>query len=460
MSQTCNFGPLANSLIRDRLICGILDKHLRERMLRNEELTLDKALTMGRIAENTASQLKSLKVVDSTIEINQNTTNQSDSQEVDCVKRKPSNSITKIIRNCYFCKRDHPRRKCPAYGQQCHDCNKNNHYGGSKACKINRRDVNTINSAESTTWDESFFIGHVQKTGNENKWTVNMELNGKSLSFFIDSGALANILPEKHYHSFNPRPKLNKTNVKLLSYTGKIETLGCISLNIHYNSKVYNLPFYIVRDAGRSLLGLDSSLELGLIKRIYDIEYIDHNRVQKLLVQFKDLFHGIGRLPGEYHITTKKGLPRIAHASRRFPRPLITELKAELDRMVEAKVIIPVKQPILVCSSMVVVEKPQTGELRICLDARELNQYILRENCQIPTKEEIQAEIKDAKVFSKIDASAAFWHLKLDEICSSLCTFNTPFGRFKYLVMPYGIKSVSEIFHRELRQLFEDEGSY
>ena len=80
LSQACNFGPLADSLFRDRLICGILDEHLRERMLRNEELTLDKAVTMGRIAENTASQLKSLKVVDSTIEINQNTTNQSDSQ--------------------------------------------------------------------------------------------------------------------------------------------------------------------------------------------------------------------------------------------------------------------------------------------------------------------------------------------------------------------------------------------
>ena len=254
----------------------------------------------------------------------------------------------------------------------------------------------------------------------------------------------------------NPRPKLNKSNVKLLSYTGKIETLGCIPLIIHYNSKVYNLPFYVVRYTGRSLLGLESSLEFGLTKRIYDIECLDHNRVQNLLVQCKDLFHGIGRLPGEYHITTRKGLPRITHASRRFPRPLITKLKAELDRMVEAKVIIPVEQSTLVYSSMLVVEKPQTGELRICLDAPELNQYILREKCQIPTREEIQAEIKDAKVFSKVDASAAFWHLKLDEVSSNLCTFNTPFGRFNYLVLPYGIKSASEIFHRELRQLFED----
>ena len=89
------------------------------------------------------------------------------------------------------------------------------------------------------------------------------------------------------------------------------------------------------------------------------------------------------------------------------------------------------------------------------LDAPELNNHILRENTQIPTKEEVHSKFVGAKVFSKIDASAAFWRLKLDKENSDLCTFNTPYGRYKYLVMPYGIKSASEIFHRELRNLFE-----
>ena len=79
------------------------------------------------------------------------------------------------------------------------------------------------------------------------------------------------------------------------------------------------------------------------------------------------------------------------------------------------------------------------------LDAPELNNHILRENTQIPTKEEVHSKFVGAKVFSKIDASAAFWRLKLDKENSDLCTFNTP----------YGIKSASEIFHRELRNLFE-----
>ena len=109
------------------------------------------------------------------------------------------------------------------------------------------------------------------------------------------------------------------------------------------------------------------------------------------------------------------------------------------------------------CSSIVVVRKPDTGALRICLDAPELNDHILRENTQIPTKEEAQSLFRDARFFSKIDASSAFWHLRLDEESSYLTTFNTPFGRYRFLVMPYGIKSASEIFHRELSRLFERE---
>ena len=60
--------------------------------------------------------------------------------------------------------------------------------------------------------------------------------------------------------------------------------------------------------------------------------------VQNLLVKYKDL----------YHITLGQGQPRIAHASIRFPRPLISKLKAELDKMAETEVITPLKEPTLV----------------------------------------------------------------------------------------------------------------
>ena len=61
-----------------------------------------------------------------------------------------------------------------------------------------------------------------------------------------------------------------------------------------------------------------------------------------------------------------------------------------------------------------------------------------------------------AKVFSKLDAISGYWQLKLDEESSKLCTFNTPFGRYRFLHVPFGIVSASEIFQRVMSQMVED----
>ena len=44
----------------------------------------------------------------------------------------------------------------------------------------------------------------------------------------------------------------------------------------------------------------------------------------------------------------------------------------------------------------------------------------------------------------------------MDEASSKLTTFNTPYGRYKYLRMPMEISSAPEIFQRRISQLFED----
>ena len=59
-ARTCEFGDLTDSLIRDRFICGIPDNGLRERLLRTQDLTLDKAISICRAAENTKEHLKEM----------------------------------------------------------------------------------------------------------------------------------------------------------------------------------------------------------------------------------------------------------------------------------------------------------------------------------------------------------------------------------------------------------------
>lgn len=58
--KTCEFGGLTESLIKDRIVCGITDNGLRERLLRESDLDLEKALALCRAAETVRSQAKEL----------------------------------------------------------------------------------------------------------------------------------------------------------------------------------------------------------------------------------------------------------------------------------------------------------------------------------------------------------------------------------------------------------------
>ena len=72
------------------------------------------------------------------------------------------------------------------------------------------------------------------------------------------------------------------------------------------------------------------------------------------------------------------------------------------------------------------------------------------------TIEEVAAESNGAKVFSTIDASSGFWQVELDAESSKLVTFNSPFGRYKFLRLPFGINSASEVFQRRMTQALDD----
>ena len=103
---------------------------------------------------------------------------------------------------------------------------------------------------------------------------------------------------------------------------------------------------------------------------------------------------------------------------------------------------------------MVTVVKPN-GQLRICIDPKDLNKVIEREHYPMKTLEEVVGQMAGAKVFSVLDAKSGFWQIRLDEASSKLCTFNTPFGRYRFTRLPFGIKSAPEVFQRAIAQMRE-----
>lgn len=132
-----------------------------------------------------------------------------------------------------------------------------------------------------------------------------------------------------------------------------------------------------------------------------------------------------------------------------MPLPLREKVQAELQRMQALGVIAPVEAPTPWCSGMVVVRK-KSGQVRICVDFRVLNESVLREVHPLPTVDETLAQMAGAAVFSKLDANCGFWQIPLHEESQLLTTFITPFGRFYFKRLPFGISSAPEYFQRRM----------
>lgn len=118
-------------------------------------------------------------------------------------------------------------------------------------------------------------------------------------------------------------------------------------------------------------------------------------------------------------------------------------------------VIKKVSEPTDWVNSMVCTMK-KDGSLCICLDPRDLNTAIKRSHHKTPTQEEITHKFAGSRYFSKLDAKNGYWSVKLDEASSFLTTFNTPFGCYRYLRMPFGLVMSQDVFQQKMDQILEN----
>ncbi|KAI4903272.1 hypothetical protein NFI96_026804, partial [Prochilodus magdalenae] len=167
------------------------------------------------------------------------------------------------------------------------------------------------------------------------------------------------------------------------------------------------------------------------------------------------VFKGLGQFPGEHNIHVDPDVPPVIHGCRKIPLAVMDRLKDTLDELLEAEVIARVTEPTAWVNSLVVTEK-RNGALRVCLDPRDLNKAVLRQHFSIPTTEDVLCKLADKKVFSILDEKDGYWQVKLDKESSMLCTFNTPWGRYRFKRLPFGIKSASEVFQQHNCETFGD----
>ena len=199
--------------------------------------------------------------------------------------------------------------------------------------------------------------------------------------------------------------------------------------------------------------------DLGLLARVHLLQQQSPSKcpegmAQKMYEQYSDLFQSLGCVPGKHTIKVDSSISPVVHPPGKVPVSLKQNIKEELDRMEKAEVVVEQKEPTDWVNSMVAVVKP--NKRRICIDQQDLNEAIRREHFPMTTVEELVVDLPQAKVFSVLDATSGYWQVKLDEASSKLCIFNTPFGRYRFTRLPFGIKSAPEVFQNHMSEMFAD----
>jgi len=453
LADRCDFKNMKDELIRDRLVVGIRDNALSERLQMEPDLSLDKAKRLIRQREAVKEQQEALRNPSKGDGLLNAVARQAPRRKLPAIPIAPTNPHTSM--KCRRCgKGSHPRHLCPAKEAQCFRCNRKGHF--SSQC-MSTTVANTGRSLQEMTTELSMEDNLTTRVayldtldGSKKVWEIDINVNGKEITFKVDTGAEVTALSDATWDSLGVTSPLKNAGLSLFGPDQiPLNLLGKTTLPLTYNGNTSTEEVFIVKGLKNNLLGLPSIKELSLIPNVCAIE-------NSVISQYPLLFEGLGTFAQEYEIKLKPdSQPFSLSTPRNIPIPLRAKVQTELQRMESLGVISRVEEPTPWCAAMVVVPK-DSGAIRICVDLKPLNESVLREVHPMPKVDTTLALLSGAKVFSKLDANSGFWQIPLADKSRLLTTFISPYGRFCFNKLPFGISSAPEIFQKQMNEVLSD----
>ena len=117
-----------------------------------------------------------------------------------------------------------------------------------------------------------------------------------------------------------------------------------MKLQCQYEEKSCELNFQVLNQNLTPLLSAETCLKLGLLTLNIE-ETCKVETIENIFESFPDVFEGLGRLPGKYHIEIDPEVRPVQHGPRNVPVALKAYVKKKLEELVAAKVITRVDEP-------------------------------------------------------------------------------------------------------------------
>ena len=297
--------------------------------------------------------------------------------------------------------------------------------------------------------------------------------------------AFSKLFPERFNTDGHPTG-LTPSTTRLSAYNGStIKQYGTFDTHIDWTPKGtkttnrLHTQVFVADTPGPAILGLPACHRLRIVELNCAVNLLQKKLTQQktstterqkvqddleklkpfssredLINTYPDRFEGIGRFPGTYHINLRKDAQPVVHAPRKCPITMWPLVHKKLDEWLKEGIITPVEEPTDWVSSLAYSRKAN-GKLRICLDPKDLNAVINRDHYKTPTVEEITHELAGSRKFTKLDGTSSYLCIVLDYESSLLTTFNTPWGRYRFICLPFGLACSQDIFQRMMDQILE-----
>ena len=131
-------------------------------------------------------------------------------------------------------------------------------------------------------------------------------------------------------------PAMQPTSTKLKLYNGSfVPALGECDPNCIYNRESCKLNFKIIKGDEKPLLSGETCTSMGptTVHIANSLNTSPITASSDIFMEYKDVFEGLGRLPGEYHLDIDPDAQPVKHTPRRSAIPLKAELKGRIETL-------------------------------------------------------------------------------------------------------------------------------
>ena len=467
ITEHCEFGTFLDDLLRDRLVCGVLDKKVQHRFLQESKLTYKQAFDMAIAAEAARKDAKRLQ--EHREETRSGETRPPETEE----KPTPVNRVTKNAprtdgrgkTECHRCGGKHPAARCKFKDYECHFCKKKGHLAAvcrkkkrvAARSEPKREQAHHITDNSDDDNDDEYNLYRVS-SGSTKPLLVTVKLNSVDTEMEVDTGASVSIMSEEKFQQFRGSTSvtLQPSKAKLFTYTGEaIGVLGSTEVTVEHNQQVATLPLIVTKGTGPCLLGRNWLAKLRLDwQQIFSVR--TGRTLQTVLDKYPDVFKDdLGTVKGlkaKIHVDPKA--TPLYHKARSVPLALREKIETELDRLQAQGIIEPVQFSEWAAPIVPVIKSD--GSVRICGDYKvTVNRVAKLDKYPLPLIDDLFASLAGGKRFTTLDLSHAYQQIELDDESRQYVTISTHKGLFRYNRLPFGVASAPSIFQRTMENLLQ-----